>query len=127
MSSGETFSRPFSSDLSPSLQSIEILERPIIQLDGDVPLRIFAVGVDANNDEQRVPVGFVSTKSGRSETLDEFSGESTGTFAPCIAIKGFVKENIVYNKNVYTDLPFSGIRMAIALRRAARIVKKRLK
>jgi hypothetical protein len=109
-----------------TLTSIEMLQEPVVRVHEGASYKIFAVTTNVDGGP-KVPIGYVSTKSGRSQILGEFSGEPTGEYMPCNAVMGWVGENKVYNKNVSTDMPLSGLRTAIAKRRASRVVKSRLK
>jgi hypothetical protein len=106
------------------LLNFEVLDKPEILVDGDMVLKVFAVS--PVEDGTYIPVGYVSTKSTRVSMLGEFSGEPTGEYAPCNAVKGFVGEGAVYEKTVTTDTALSGFRTAIAQKRAAKAVKSRL-
>lgn len=108
------------------MQGVEWLEEPEIRLYGGDPIKVYAVSDDPHGIEGKIPAGFVSTVAGRSTILGEFSGRPTGEYMPCNTVKGWAGGNEVYNKNVSTDMPFSGIRTAIAQRRAASAVKSRL-
>jgi hypothetical protein len=107
-----------------NLLNFEVLDKPETLIDGDVALRVFAVS--PTEEGAYIPVGYVSTKSTRVSMLEEFSGERTGEFAPCNAVKGFVGEGVVYEKTVTTDTALSGFRTAVAQKRAAKAVKSRL-
>lgn len=108
------------------LLTFEILENPKIVIDRDAVLKVFAVAPSPIEEGAYIPVGYVSTKSSRVRMLDEFSGDPTGEYAPCNAVKGFVGEGVIYEKTVTTDTAFSGFRTAIAQKRAARAVKSQL-
>ncbi len=111
-------------------QRIELLDKPYVivpEEDPAVVLRVLAHAIDQRDPSRTAPVGIVSTKPGRSTILGEFSGKPTGEYLPCNAVKGFAGEGVVYNKNVSTDTPLSGLRTAIAQRRAARTVRRHLK
>ena len=108
------------------MQGVEWLKEPVTQIHEDATLKVFAVGDDPSGSGDKVPTGYVSTKSGRSAILGEFSGKPTGEYMPCNAVKGWAGGDEVYNKNVSTDMPFSGLRTAIAQRRASSAVKARL-
>ena len=110
------------------LQDVEWLDDPLIKVTEDgATLRILELG-EQQVDEVRSALGYISTKSGRAIMLGEFSGVPNGRSRPAIAVKGFVGKNNVYKKNIYADmLHFSGLRTAIAQRRAAKSVKARLK
>jgi len=110
-----------------ALRTAEFLEKPEVILDHGAVLKVLAVSTDTIETGQKVAMGFVATKSGRAVILGEFSGKPTGECMPCNAVKGFVGEEVIYDKNVPTDMPLSGLRTAIAQRRAARAVKSRLK
>jgi hypothetical protein len=106
----------------------ELLDEPytiVPDSDPATSLRILAHSVSQEGDVS--VAGYVATKPGRSIILGEFSGEPTGEVMPCNAVKGFVGEGRVYDKNVSTDTPLAGLRTIIAQRRAAKAVKRNLK
>jgi hypothetical protein len=116
----------FAVDQQVELPIIRLLSEPIITTNEGAVLKILAVSPGETPEDPDTPVGYVSTKAGKSTMLGEFSGEPTGEFAPCNAVKGWISGNKVYERNVTTDTPFSGFRTAIAQKRAERTVKKRL-
>lgn len=110
-----------------TIRTTEFLKKPEVILDEGAVLKVLAVGTRPIETGERVAAGFVATRSGRAEMLGEFSGKPTGTYMPCNVVKGFVGGEIIYDKNVSTDMPLSGLRTTIAQRRASRAVKSRLK
>jgi hypothetical protein len=101
---------------------IEILKRPSLTVEDGAAIQIFAVEKSLDGGPDRA-VGYVATKAGKQGMLGEFSGKPLGTYAPVNAVIGRVDDNEVYRKQVTTDAPLSGLRTAIAKRRAARKVK----
>ncbi len=121
-----TIRTPFGMPME-ALQTARLLEKPEVVIDQGAVLKVLAVSNAPIETGEHIAMGFVATKSGRSEMLGEFSGKPTGEYMPCNAVKAYVGENVIYNKNVSTDMPLSGLRTAIAQRRASRIVKSCIK
>lgn len=121
-----TITTPF--DVSTeSLHAVHLLDRPEVLIDQGAVLKVLAVSKEPIESGDHVAMGFVATKPGRAEMLGEFSNEPTGEYKPCNAVKGFIGDEIIFDRNVSTDQPFPGLRTAIAQLRAARAVKSRLK
>lgn len=108
---------------SAEIQGIELLSKPVVRIQEGTALKVIAV----SSEENQIPLGYIATRSGRARIIGEFSGEPTGEVMPCNSVTGWVGDNEVYRKIVSTDMPLSGIRTAIAQRRASNRVKKRLK
>lgn len=109
---------------------VQLLDEPYVMIPAHDPaasLRVLAHSVNSLDKRDVLVEGYVATKPGRATILDEFTDRPTGEVTPCNAVKGFVGEGLVYNKNVSTDMPLSGLRTVIAQRRAAKAVRRNIK
>jgi hypothetical protein len=108
-------------------QNYEVLEPPVRQIvDGSV-VDVYLIKniVDDKGEPIKDPVAYVVTNP---DTLvqwhGEFSGEPTGEYSAAGRVTARIGRSEIYHKSVRKDLPLWGLRMAVAKKRATRLLKK---
>jgi hypothetical protein len=103
----------------------EIYDQPSVQIAGNQVLNVYARVYNAPTHSYE-NAAYVTTQPSTRDYVRASTGQVVNT-VPTAAIEGCIGRGTVYRKDIRTDQPLSGLRTAIARRRAAKRVKSLLR
>lgn len=109
-----------------TIKEIHIPEEPRTFLGLDSIIQVYAFERDPDSNAFTRPAAYVATDDVTVPWLDMFTGKPNGTYSDAIRVRGMVGEMTVYQKNIYLDTAFEGVRTIFSKWRAERRVKSLL-
>lgn len=104
---------------------VQLHEKPLVYSEGDSTMEVFATAQDTEDLSLNFPKIYVRTS--KKEHPPEVEGTTIGNTTQSINVIGVVGEMVYYEKDISLKLPlWSGLRTAVAKRRATKVVKSHI-